>query len=151
MLQKIKNLPKSDLVQSLSDVRNLGLVIFGVIALLVTWSGIKVVQSNYDLQKQIAAMRQANEVKRLENSNLALENRYLETDQYLELTARKLYNKAAPGEKLVIVPESVAMKHSVDIKIEEPKTQTPIIESEGPWYERNFNAWLEFLFRSEQS
>lgn len=148
---KIKNLLKSDLIQRLGDVRNLGLIAFGVIALLVTWSGIKVVQTNYDLQKQIAAMRQQNHVKKLENSNLALRNQYLETDQYLELAARKLHNKALPGEKLLIVPASVALKHTVDVP--EPKSQTAAtdVDSEGPWYERNFNAWLDFLFRGNNN
>lgn len=149
MLQKIKTLHQSDAIKSLGDVRNLGLVVFGIIALLVTWSGIKVVQTNYDLQKQIAGMRQQNSVKKLENSNLALKNQYLGTDQYLELAARKLYNKAAPGEKLLIVPEAVALKHTIDVPVsEEVVPAESSIESEGAWYERNFNAWLDFLFKS---
>ncbi len=148
MLQKIKNLSKTDLIHSLSDVRNLGLIAFGIIALLVTWSGIKVVQTNYDLQKQMAAMRQANQVKKLENSNLALENKYLETDQYLELAARKLFNKASPGEKLLVVPEAVALSHTVEVAAAETAKDVPSIEKEGAWYERNFNAWLDFLFRN---
>lgn len=151
MLQKIKNLPQTDFVKSLSDVRNLGLAVFVVIALLVTWSGVKVVQTNYDLQKQIAAMRQQNHVKKLANSNLALKNQYLETDQYLELAARKLHNKALPGEKLLIVPEAVALRHTVDVPWQEPEEAAPSVDSESPWYERNFNAWLDFLFRNGNS
>lgn len=148
---KTKNLLKSDLIQRLGDVRNLGLIAFGVIALLVTWSGIKVVQTNYDLQKQISAMRQQNRVKQLANSNLALKNRYYETDQYLELAARRLHNKALPGERLLIVPEAVALNHSADVPEPEPVDKAASAEAEGPWYERNFNAWLDFLFRNGRS
>lgn len=147
MLAKIKNLSKSAIVDSLQDVRNIGLLVFAVIALLVTWSGIKVVQTNYELQKQISVMRQENDVKKLANSNLALKNRYLETDQYLELTVRQQYNKALPGEKLLIVPEAVALAHTTDIA-EEQGESVPTVSDEGPWYERNFNAWLDFLFRN---
>lgn len=148
MLSKIKNLRKSDLMNFFGDVRNIGLIIFVVIALLVTWSGIKVVQTNYDLQKQISTMQQENAVKKLENSNLGLKNQYYETDQYLELVARRQYNKALPGEKLLIVPESVALAHTVDVKVPGlDAAEQPSAQEEGPWYERNFNAWLDFLFR----
>lgn len=91
-------------------------------------------------------MRQENDVKRLENSNLALRNQYLETDQYLELTARRQYNKALPGEKMLVVPVTVALSHTVEPPVVEE--QVPTVETEGPWYERNFNAWLDFLFRN---
>lgn len=147
MLLKIKNLSKSSIVEFVQDVRNIGLLVFAVIALLVTWSGIKVVQTNYDLQKQISVMRQENDVKKLANSNLALKNRYLETDQYLELTVRQQYNKALSGEKLLIVPEAVALAHTTDVPEEQGEPE-PTAKDEGPWYERNFNAWLDFLFRN---
>lgn len=147
MFEKIKKIYKTPLIQSLHDVRNLGLVVFCILALLVTWSGVKVVQTNYDLQKQMSRMRQENDVKRLANSNLALKNQYLDTDQYLELTARRLYNKAAPGEKLLIVPEEVALAHTKDLPMPISDEEQKALEDVGPWYERNFNAWIEFLFR----
>src|SRR5690606_37199867 len=137
MQQKLKVLIQSEFVKSLGDARNIGLVIFGIITLLVTWSGIKVVQTNYDVQKLIAAMQQQNDIKKLGNSNLELRNQYLETDQYLELAARRQYNKALPGEKLLIVPKAVALAHSAEMTIpglEDVEVKTP--EEEGPWYER---------------
>lgn len=148
MLEKIKNLPVKSYIKSLQDVRNFGLLVFVVAALLVTWSGIRVVQTNYDLQKRISVMRQENEVKRLANSNMALSNQYLETDQYLELTARRQYNKALPGEKLLVVPKAVALNHTAEPPAEEKPDQVPTVKDEGPFYERNFNAWLDFLFRN---
>ncbi len=148
MIEKIKKLQKSSWISALSDVRNLGLIVFGVIAVLVTWSGVRVVQTNYDLQKQISVYQQTNDLQKLENSNLLLSNKYLETDQYLELAARKQFNKANAGEKLLIVPESVALKYSVPIT-SEPEVAPQSIQDEGPWYERNFNAWMKFIFNKE--
>lgn len=147
MLEKLKKIPIKSYAHSLQDVRNIGLLAFVMVAALVTWSGIKVVQQNYDLQKQIAVMRQENDIKKLANSNLALKNQYLETDQYLELVARRQYNKALPGEKLLVVPKQVALAHTIELQ--KPAEDTATIESEGPWYERNFNAWLNFFFRSD--
>lgn len=150
MLAKIKNINRTDIQTTLSDVRTLGLIVFAIIALLVTWSGIKVVSTNYELQKQISALRQENDVKKLANANLGLKNKFLETDQYLELVARKQFNKAKPGEKLLVVPKSVALSHTVDVAgAATDSSEEPVLEESAPWYERNFNAWLDFLFREE--
>ena len=135
----------SEKLRRYSDVRVIGLLVFGVIVLLVTWSGLKVMQTNYELQKKEAYLRQKNEVKRLENENMKLKNAYLETDQYLELTARRQFNKAAPGEQLYLVPKEVAMSKTVDL----PKTETTA-EKEASQnqskYRRNFEAWMNFFF-----
>ena len=145
MLDKIKN---NQILKSFSDVRSLGMLAFGVIALLVTWSSVKVVQANYDLQKQISAMQQVNDVQVLANNNLKLKNQYLNTNEYLELAARRHFNKAAPGEKLLIIPKEVALAHSVDVP--KPKTIDDHInetaKASGSSAQHNFDAWLDFLF-----
>ncbi|MDB5182641.1 MAG: hypothetical protein JWO47_425 [Candidatus Saccharibacteria bacterium] len=145
MLDKIKN---NQILKSFGDIRTLGMIAFGLIALLVTWSSIKVVQSNYDLQKQISAMQQANDVQQLSNNNLKLKNQYLNTNEYLELAARKHFNKAAPGEKLLIIPKEVALAHSIDVP--KPKSADDTIKetakASGSSAQSNFDAWLNFLF-----
>lgn len=153
MLEKIKKIQSSKYIKALSDVRTLGMLVFGIIALLVTWSSIKVVQTNYDLQKQISAMQQQNYVQQLSNNNLKLENEYLNTNEYLELAARRHFNKAAPGETLVIVPKSVALAHSIDVPAPKTKNQalTEVVEASGSSFQRNFNAWLDFLFHRPPS
>jgi len=132
--------------KSLFELRSIGQLVFGIIVVLVSWSGVKVIQSNYELQKQISAMQQENDVQSLENTNLRLKNQYLNTDQYLELSAREHFSKAAPGETLLIVPDSVALAHSVPVAT--PVTIKAPADTR-PWYERNFNAWLDFLFHRE--
>ncbi len=151
MLEKIKKYYNSPLIKQFGDVRNLGMIAFGIIALLVTWSSVKVVQTNYGLQKQLSAMQQQNDVQQLANNNLKLKNQYYQTDQYLELSARRHFNKAAPGETLVIVPKEVALRHTIDVP--EPPTLTDSVlatdKASGGSVQRNFNAWLDFLFHRQ--
>lgn len=133
-------------LKGLRDVRMVGLLMFMVVVLLVTWSGIGVIQANYELQKKIANLEQSVDVRELENSNLELRNQYYETEQYLELQARRRFGLAAPGEKLYIVPEHVALAHSVEPVI--PAPETVVERPEKPFYQENFEAWIAFLFRS---
>ncbi len=148
MLEKIKSSKYYFYGSQLRDVRVLGLAFFGVLVLLVSWSGIQVIQTNYDLQKQISKLQQQNQVSQLENNNLHLRNQYYNTDQYLELTARKQFGKAAPGETVLLVPKTVALAHAKEIP--KPDTQTkekPITHK--PTYQRNFEAWMDFLLHRE--
>ena len=148
MLEKIKN---HQITKSLGDIRSLGMIAFGLIAILVTWSSVKVVQTNYDLQKQISAMMQENDVQSLENNNLKLKNQYFKTNEYLELAARRHFNKALPGEKLLIIPKEVALANSVEVP--KPKTAADniaeTVKASGSSLQRNFNAWLDFLFHRQ--
>jgi len=139
----------SEKIKQYSDLRVIGLIIFGFIVLLVSWSGLKVMQTNYELQKKEAELRQKNEVAKLKNENLQLKNTYFESDQYLELSARRQFSKAAPGEKLYLIPEEVAMANTVDL----PKNETQIIaekQQHQSKYVNNLNAWMEFLFRGRR-
>jgi len=142
---------KSSILSSLSDVRNIGMIAFGVVALLVTWSSVKVVQTNYGLQKQLSAIQQQNEVAKLANENLKLKNQYYQTDDYLELAARKHFNKAKEGEKLIIVPKEVALARTTEVKklntLEDNSKLTD--QASGDSAQRNFNAWLDFLFHRQ--
>lgn len=153
MLEKIKNLKKyrkHPYVEQLKDVRVIGLLVFCVIALLVAWSGLGAIQSNFVLQKQIARLEQENKVKDLENTNLQLKNQYYTTDQYLELQARRQFGRAAPGETVILVPKHVALSHTVEVKDEAKPVATPTVP-EKPSYQKNFEAWVEFFFhRSSQ-
>ncbi len=131
--------------QALTDTRVLGLLAFGVVALLVTWSGIKAVQTNYELEKKISVAKQRNDVAKLENENMKLRNAYYQSEQYLELAARRQFGKAAPGEKLYTIPEGVALAKTVE-PLPAPKTTTEQAEESKPKLQKNFDDWMEFLF-----
>ena len=133
---------------SLKDVRNLGLLVFVIIVLLISWSGIKTIQTNYGLQKQISALQQENQVGKLQNTNLALQNEYYGTDQYLELAARQNFGLGAPGETELLVPKDVALAHTV----KQPgaasvKTSVP----SQPFWQRNFESWMDFFLHRDST
>lgn len=136
-------------IKQMRDVRVLGVHIFVVIALLVTWSGVGVIQANYQLQKQLSRLQQENEIHELENATLKLRNEYYNTDQYLELAARKQFGLAAPGETVLLVPKGVALKYTVEPPPKpEVETEPPVDKST---FRRNFEAWMEFFFRPKTS
>lgn len=146
MPEKIKN-TIVHFVKRLSDVRFLGQVVFVVIVLLVSWSTAKAIQANYDLQKQVAAQQKENDLQKLKNENLKIKNQYLGTDEYLELTAREQLGKAAPGEKLVVIPKDVAMRHTVASSIKTDQEVQQDVDDSRPFYEKNYEAWGRFFFR----
>jgi cell division protein FtsB len=144
-LMKIKNQITEKIslfLQRLGDIRFVGQLLFVAIVLLISWSGIKTIQTNYGLQKQISVLNQQNTVQRLQNNNLALQNDYLNSNQYLELSARQNFGLAAPGEQELIVPASVALSYTTNV----PSPSTPIPASaHQPAYQRHFEAWVDFF------
>ena len=134
--------------QRLGDIRFTGQLVFALIVLLVTWSGIKSIQTNYGLQKQISALNQQNTVQQLQNNNLALQNNYLNSNQYLELAARQNFGLAAPGEKEVIVPESVALAYTTNVP---NSAQAAPVTVPQPAYQQNFESWVNFFLHRQNS
>lgn len=117
-----------------------------IIMLAITWSGVKAVQTNYGLQKQISTLKQENAVLQLQNDNAVLTNQYLGSSQYEDLAARQSLGLAAPGESVLLVPTSVAMKY-VDTSIT-PKsvsTSATVSTKTPPRLVRNLEAWRDFL------
>ena len=147
MIEKIKN-QISYIIHNITDIRVLGQVIFGVLILLVSWSCVKAIQTNADLQKQISKLDQQNQVYKLENENQKLKNQYLDTNQFLELAARRQFGKAAPGEKVLNVPKSVALARTIEIK-DVPKDKQPKPQVHQPFYEENLQAWRDFFFHRD--
>ena len=135
-------------VQRLSDIRFAGQMLFVIIVLLISWSGVKTIQSNYVLQKQISALKQQTDVQKLENNNLGLQNQYLKTNQYLELSARQNFGLANPGEKEVVVPESVALSYTTNLPTADKQTAPT---SKQPIYQRNWQSWLHFFIHRQSN
>jgi len=127
---------------SLRDIRNVGLLVFTIIVLLISWSGVKSIQTNYGLQKQIAQLTQENEVQSLKNTNQALQNEYYNTNQYREISARQNLGLGMPGETELLMPKEVALAHTVkqpgDAKV---VSAVPKL----PFWQRNFQAWINFF------
>jgi cell division protein FtsB len=136
------------IVNRLNDVRFVGQMLFLVIVLLVSWSGVKVIQTNYGLQKQISVLKQQSELQKLQNENLALQNQYYNSNQYLELSARQNFGLATPGEKEIIVPQQVALAYTVNLP---SSTNTNIAKSKPPVYQSNFESWVNFFLHRPNS
>ena len=135
-------------LQRMSDVRFAGQVLFVIIVLLISWSGVKSIQTNYGLQKQISGLKQQNDLQKLQNDNLALQNQYYNSNQYLELSARQNFGLAAPGEKEVVVPASVAQSYTVDVPQLAPASSA---QSKQPTYQRNLQSWVDFFFHRQNT
>ena len=137
------------LLDHLKDVRVIGLIAFGAIAVLVTLSGVNVLQQNFALQQQIAQLEQEIAIQELENRNIELRNEYYNTDQYLELQARRQFGLAAPGETVLLVPERVALENSAPPL--ERAAELADEQVERPFYQENLEAWSDFLLRGFRS
>lgn len=132
----------------LRDVRVVGLLLFLVVVLMISWSGIKAIETNYQLQREIAHLQQQNELQELTNRNLELENAFFDTPQYLELAAREGFGLAAPGESVVIIPKAVALANTVDAPAAHAALQA---EDNRSVIQRNFEAWMDFFFHRQSS
>lgn len=139
-----------DYAQNLRDARVIGLLLFLVVVLLIGWSGIKAIEANYGLQKQIARLEQQNAVRQLANENQRLQNDYYNTPQYLELAARKDFGLAAKGETVLAVPKDVALRHTVDLP-QDKAAAAAKQQAEKPAYQRNFEAWMNFFLNRKQA
>jgi cell division protein FtsB len=130
-------------IKQLRDPRMIGLVLFLFIVLLITWSGIKAIDTNYGLQRQISKLEQQNEIQKLANGNMKLQNDYYNTPQYLEIAARKDFGLAVKGETVLVVPRAVALAHTIEL----PKPESEIVKKQGKQsaIQRNFDAWMDFF------
>ena len=146
MIQKLRTIKLKHLINNLRDVRLMGMLGFGVIALLVAWSGAAVIQQNYTLQQQVAQLEQEIAIQEIENNNLRMRNEYFETDQYLELQARRQFGLAAPGETMLLVPDEVALRYTTPLPDALEVETAPVSDDRSP-LRQNFDAWIDFFFR----
>jgi cell division protein FtsB len=145
MFTKLKN---NQIVKSIIDPKNLGMYVLVVIAVSITWSSIKVIQKNYELEKQITVLQQEVNVLDQQTKNQKLKNEYYKTDAYLDIAARKYFNKAIPGEQLILVPSEVA-----DIYIHRQTADQDEDEAKNnrPQFIQNLQDWIDFFLHREPS
>ncbi len=136
-------------ILSLRDVRNVGVLAFVALIIIVSYSGARAVQTNYTLQKKVYELAKTNEVQSLTNANLDLTNQYYKTSQYLEVAARQNLGLAAPGETVLLVPKAVAIAHTVPMPTD--TAETPKAEKALPKWQRNFRAWVDFFLNRSGS
>ncbi len=144
ILDKLKSFKyKEFLIDQFSkfeDIKFTGQVVFGIIVLLIFWSGARAIESNFNLQKQINNLNEQNNVINLQNNNIALQNEYYKSNQYIELQARQNLGLAFPGEKELIVPSSVALKYIVNTN----NMQNNSISHQSS--QNNVSDWINFFW-----
>jgi len=143
MNQKLKQYKKVITIQltRFGDIRFTGQIIFAVIVLLISWSGVRAIQSNYNLQQQVAELKQQNQLSQLQNSTISLQNEYYNSNQYLELSARQNFGLASPNEKELIVPQSVALGYTETV----PYLNNPATTSTSNGKQLNYETWVNFF------
>lgn len=131
---------------SLNDPRLFGLLLLAAIGLSVLWSGVGVVEKNYELQQKVAILEEENRILELENGNKSIQNEYFKTPEFAELKARRVNGKALPGETVYTIDDEVALKA---LKAEDQvPAESPDDIVDTPKYQQNFEAWMQFFFGS---
>lgn len=138
MINKVKHYTQK--VLSI-DSRTIGLIAVLLVALSVTYGSAKIIHKNYGLEQQITELRNKNALQEQINANQKLKNQYYTTDDYLDIAARRFFNKAAPGETLVLVPEKTALSYTTP----PPEALSGEDDASTPEFIQNWRIWLDFL------
>jgi len=138
-IRKYKALIKAFIFR-LRDIRFAGQFVFLFVVLLISWSGVKAINLNNKIQKEIVATKQENEIQTLENKDLKLQNLYYSSNQYLDIQARSYYGLGVSGEKEIIVPSNVALSYAPKIKL--PMNSKLPSKLQELSYERNIQSWF---------
>jgi len=117
------------------------LVLLSIPFLLLIWliGSISSLSRNWTLQQEIAEKETEKAYLELQVETEELENQYYASEEYQELSARKLQNKKLAGETLVYLPKNSERAKS---KHKETTTEENTTKSDRS----NFDQWLNFLF-----
>ena len=123
---------------------NIIVIIAIVVGVGATWGAISSVTRNWNLAQQLTNSKRQVEVLKLETENLQLENDFYKTAEYQELSARRLQNKALPGETMVYLPDN---SETAKNKHQNASASTTVATNN---VYNNFDQWMLFLFGSNQ-
>jgi hypothetical protein len=140
MKENIKNQLNFSSIRIFLTLPNIGVVVIAIVALSVSWTSTKVIQRNYKLLKKISVLEQQVEVEEVAVANQRLMNEYYKTDTYLEIAARRQFNKALPGEKLMLVPKALALQ-----KVTTLVNKDKVAKVSKPNNLKNWQKWMRFL------
>ncbi len=115
-------------------LNNSVLIVAMVIVVASIWNTMLTLQRNFILQQKVNNLEQEIMLTQLEVDTLRLQQQYLQSAEYQELTARAKLGKAAPGEKVVNLPPLPK-----DDKV--PSVLTPTLDDSS-----NFQKWMRFFF-----
>lgn len=132
---KIKNMQHYiNQIRQHATIQNGTLLLALIIAAAWMFGTMDTLQKNFAYQREVDTKRQELELDKLRNQNLEYQQRYLRSDEYLELSAREYLGKTSPGETLVVLPDSSKIVDEVDA----PAQRAEVKPS-------NFSQWVRFL------
>lgn len=118
-------------------IQNGTIVLAALISLGWIWGTVQTLQKNFAYQQQVDVLSENVELEKLRNENLRFQQQYFKSDEFLELSARQRLNKANPGEKLIILPDSRAI---TDTAAQQAELVPEVAKAS------NLVQWGEFFF-----
>lgn len=123
-------------------IQNSALALGLLIAVSWIWGTVGTLNRNFALQQQVDQLDQQIELSQLQNQNLSYQKNYYSSGEYLELSTRELLGKVAPGERVIILPDSSGIKDKT------ATTTASVVNTEKPG---NFSQWMQFFFGNKKS
>jgi|AntRauTorckE6833_2_1112554.scaffolds.fasta_scaffold34686_2 cell division protein FtsB len=119
-------------------LNNLVVVAALIVAAGWAWGALQMMERNYALQASLDDKQRELEVLQIDTETVRLQQRYYQTEEYLELAARDRLGLAFPGERVLILPPNTKEADETSVLSQEtPAQQTP---------PGNFQQWMNFLF-----
>lgn len=115
-------------------LNNSVLLVAMVIVVASIWNTMLTLQKNFLLQQQVNTLEQEIMISQLEVDTLKLQQQYLQSPEYQELTAREKLGKASPGESVINLPPLPP----------EPETKQETFVPTDQL--SNFQKWMRFFF-----
>ena len=141
-INKNMKLPLPPHWRSYVTIQNGALALGLLIAVSWIWGTVGTLNRNFELQQQVDQLDSQIELSKLQNQNLSFQKNYYASGEYLELSARELLGKVAPGERVVILPDSSAIKDTAGVEPTRPSS------TDKP---SNFSQWMQFFFGKKQA
>ena len=110
-----------------------------LVALFITWKIIEQAAQTHRLQQQLEEINTEIELLNQLKKNQALNNEFLESDYYLDLSIREQQGRGLPGEKLLILDQDRIA--SLKEAYRPPEVETV----EEPVSASNLEQWWHFL------
>ena len=111
---------------------HLGVWVGIAVAIYISYYLVITIKKNYEMQQEIGKLDQQIQDLEVESQKLKYQIQYYQTDSYKEKEARARLGLQAPGEGVVILP------NSDDTKTQEEQAQQKRKKS-------NFEQWVNFL------
>jgi type II secretory pathway component HofQ len=120
-------------------MNNVVIAVALVIGASWAWGSIGMMQRNYGLQKELDTKSRQEKLAELETQALAYEQKYYQSNEFKEISARQYLGLAAPGEKVLILPPNTAAAKNAT-------TATPEAAPKSQQAPSNIEQWTNFLF-----